>query len=73
MQAVVETLTEHGVESETVEEDGYVLVQVPCGGKDAERDCHELIVDIEAWLTEKGLPFVAQEVDGRIVIRPPAS
>jgi hypothetical protein len=72
MQAVVETLTEHGLESETVEGDDYVLVQVPCG-KDAERDCHELIVDIEAWLTEKGLPFVAQEVDGRIVIRPPAS
>ncbi|HEV2902531.1 MAG TPA: hypothetical protein VGW30_04645 [Gaiellaceae bacterium] len=72
MQAVVETLTEHGVESETVEEDGYVLVQVPCG-KDDDRDCHELIVDIEAWLAEKGLPFVAQEVDGRIVIRPPAS
>ena len=30
-----------------------------------ERDCHELIVDIEAWLAEKGLPFVAEEVDGR--------
>jgi hypothetical protein len=72
MQAVVETLSEHGVESETVVEDDYVLVQIPCS-KDDERGCHELIVDIEAWLTEKGLPFVAQEVDGRIVIRPPAS
>lgn len=69
---MVEALTEHRVESVVVEEDGYVLVQVPCGPGD-ERDCHELIVDIETWLVEKGLPFVPEEVDGRIVIRPPAS
>jgi hypothetical protein len=70
MQAVVDTLKEHGIES--VEEDGYVRVEVPCSDGD-ERDCHELIVDIEAWLAENGLPFVAEEVDGRVVIRPPAS
>ena len=70
MQAVVDTLKEHGIESSEAEEDGYVLVQVP---SDEERDSHELILDIEAWLAEKGLPFVAQEVDGTIVIRPPAS
>lgn len=72
MQAVVDTLKEHGIESLRVEEDSYVRVDVPCSEGD-ERDCHELIVDIEAWLAEKDLPFVAQEVDGRIVIRPPAS
>ena len=72
MQAVVDTLTEHGVESLEVEEDSYVRVEVPCSKGD-ERNCHELIVDIESWLAEKGLPFVAQEVDGRIVIRPPAT
>ena len=72
MQAVVEALAEHGVEAVEAEEDGYVLVEVPCRQGD-ERDCHELIVDIEAWLGEKGLPFVAQEVDGKIVVRPPAS
>jgi hypothetical protein len=72
MQAVIEALTEHGVEAVEVEAESYVLVQVPCG-EDDERDCHELIIDIEAWLAEKGLPFVAQEVDGKIVIRPPAS
>jgi hypothetical protein len=70
MQAVVDTLKEHGIES--VEEDGYVRVEVPCSEGD-ERDCHELIVDIEAWLAKKGLPFVAEEVDGRVVIRPPAT
>ena len=70
MQAVVDTLKEHGIES--VEEDGYVRVEVPCNEGD-ERDCHELIVDIEAWLAENGLPFVAEEVDGRVVIRPPAT
>ena len=72
MQTVVDTLKEHGIESLEVEEDSYVRVDVPCSEGD-QRDCHELIVDIEAWLTEKGLPFVAQEVDGEIVIRPPAS
>lgn len=72
MQAVVDTLKEHGIESLEVEEEGYVRIEVPSSEGD-ERDCHELIVDIEAWLAEKGLPFVAQEVDGRIVIRPPAT
>ena len=72
MQAVVDTLKEHGIESLEVEEDSYVSVEVPCSEGD-ERDCHELIVDIESWLAEKGLPFVAQEIDGRVVIRPPAS
>ena len=72
MQTVVDTLKEHGIESLEVEEDSYVRVDVPCSEGD-QRDCHELIVDIEAWLAEKNLPFVAQEVDGRIVIRPPAS
>ena len=70
MQAVVDTLKEHGIES--VEEEGYVRVEVPCTDGD-ERDSHELIVEIEAWLADKGLPFVAQEVDGVVVIRPPAS
>ena len=70
MQAVIDTLKEHGIES--VEEEGYVRVEVPSSDDD-ERDSHELIVEIEAWLTDKGLPFVAEEVDGVVVIRPPAS
>lgn len=70
MQAVVDTLKEHGIES--IEEEGYVRVEVPRTDGD-ERDSHELIVEIEAWLADKGLPFVAQEVDGVVVIRPPAS
>ena len=70
MQAVVDMLKEHGIES--VEEDGYVLVEVPSSEGD-KRDFHELIVDIEAWLAENGLPFVAEEVDGRVLIRPPAT
>jgi Uma2 family endonuclease len=72
VQPVVDTLTEHGIESVEVEEEGYVLVEAPYG-EDGQRDCHELIDDIGAWLTERGLPWVPEEVDGRIVIRPPAS
>ena len=72
MQAVVETLEEHGVDAVEVENEAFVLVEVPCG-EGVQRDCHELIADIEGWLTERGLPFVPEELDGRILIRPPAS
>jgi hypothetical protein len=72
MKAVVDTLAEHGIEALEVEEDGYVAVEVPCGEGD-DRDCQELIADIESWLAERGLPFVPEEVEGRVVIRPPAT
>jgi hypothetical protein len=72
MQAVVDVLSEHGVDAVEVQSDGFVSVEVPCGEND-DRDCHELMVEIETWLTERGLPFVPEEVDGRILIRPPAS
>jgi hypothetical protein len=70
MQSVIDALSEHGIEAHVVEEDDYVSVEVPCG-EGADRDCHELIVDIESWLADRGLPFVPEEIDGRVVIRPP--
>lgn len=72
MQTVVDTLKEHGVPAIQVEEHGFVRVEVPCGEGDS-RDCHELIGDIETWLAERGLPFVPEEIEGRILIRPPAT
>jgi hypothetical protein len=71
MEQVVETLSDHGVEAATVEESGVVAVEVPCdeGGS---RDCAELLSRIEGWLAEQGLPFVPEEQEGRILIRPPA-
>jgi hypothetical protein len=72
VQTVVETLSQHGVESFELEEDGYVSVAVPCGEDDT-RDCDELLGEIEEWLAERGLPFVPEQVDGRILIRPPAT
>jgi hypothetical protein len=71
MQSVIDALAEHGIEALEVEEDGYVSVEAPCG-EGADRDCHELIVDIESWLSERGLPFVPEEIDGRVIVRPPA-
>ena len=67
MQAVVDTLKEHGIEAVEVQEDGSVLVEVP------EDDMHALVGEIATWLAERGLPFVTEEIDGRIVIRPPAT
>jgi hypothetical protein len=71
VQQLVETLSDHGVDGTTVEDDGVVAVEVPCD-QDGNRDCAELLSQIEGWLAERGLPFVPEEKDGRIVIRPPA-
>jgi glycine cleavage system protein P-like pyridoxal-binding family len=71
MQQLLDTLNEHGVDAATVDQDGVVVVEVPCDD-DGKRDCAELLSQIEGWLEEQGLPFVPEEQDGRILIRPPA-
>jgi hypothetical protein len=70
VQQLLETLSEHGVDAATVDESGVVAVEVPCG--EGNPDCAELLSRIEGWLAEQGLPFVPEEQDGRILIRPPA-
>jgi hypothetical protein len=71
MDQLLATLSEHGVDAATIEESGVVSVEVPCdeGGN---RNCAELLSEIEGWLAERGLPFVPEEQGGRILIRPPA-
>lgn len=71
MESVLEILSDHGVEAVEVDESGVIAVEVPCREND-DRDCAELLGEIETWLAAEGLPFVPEEVDGRIVIRPPA-
>jgi glycine cleavage system protein P-like pyridoxal-binding family len=71
MQQLLDTLSEHGVEAATIDEDGVVVVEVHCDDE-GKRDCAELLSQIEGWLAEKGLPFVPEEQDDRILIRPPA-
>ena len=71
MQQLLETLMDHGVDAASVDEEGVVAVEVPCD-RDGNRDCAELLSQIEGWLREEGLPFVPEEQDGRILIRPPA-
>jgi hypothetical protein len=71
MEQLLATLSEHGVDAATTEESGVVAVEVPCD-KDGNRNCAELLSDIEGWLSEQGLPFVPEEQNGRILIRPPA-
>jgi hypothetical protein len=71
MQQVVDALTERGMEAGTIEDGGVVAVEVPCDD-DGNRDCAEVLAEIETWLVEEGLPFVPEEVDGRVLIRPPA-
>jgi hypothetical protein len=72
MDDLLKALSEHGVDGATVEESGAVAVMVPCDD-DGNRDCSELLSQIEGWLAERDLPFVPEEQDGRILIRPPAA
>ena len=71
MQQLLETLSDHGVDAASVDEDGVVAVEVPCD-EHGNRDCAQLLSQIEGWLAERGLPFVPEEQDDRILIRPPA-
>ena len=71
MEQLLETLRNHGVDAATVEESGVVAVEVPCDDA-GNRNCAELLSEIEGWLAEQGLPFVPEEQEGRILIRPPA-
>jgi hypothetical protein len=71
MEQLLETLRERGVDGATVNEDGVVAVEVPCD-EGGQRNCAELLSQIEGWLAEEGLPFVPEEQDDRILIRPPA-
>jgi glycine cleavage system protein P-like pyridoxal-binding family len=71
VQQLLDTLSEHGVEAATIDEDGVVVVEVRCDDE-GKRDCAELLSQIEGWLAEEGLPFVPEEQDDRILIRPPA-
>jgi hypothetical protein len=70
VQQLIDTLSQHGVDATTVEESGVVTVEVPCDAGEAE--CSELLSQIERLLAEEGLPFVPEEQQGRILIRPPA-
>jgi hypothetical protein len=71
MQQLVETLGDHGIDAVTVDEDGVVAVEVPCD-KDGNRDCTQLLSQIQDWIAEQGLPFVPEDQGDRILIRPPA-
>jgi glycine cleavage system protein P-like pyridoxal-binding family len=72
VQQLLQTLSDHGIDAATVDEDGVVAVEVPCD-EEGNRDCAELLSRIEGWLAEEGLPFVPEEQGDRILIRPPAA
>jgi hypothetical protein len=72
MLRLVHALSERGLDAATIEDGGVIAVEVPCD-EDGNRDCDQLLHDLEGWLAEQHLPFVPQEFDGRILIRPPAA
>ncbi len=63
---LVEALAAQGVEPRIADGGGLYGMEIECGD-----DCGELVHAIEDWLVEHGLPLVPQEVEGRIILRPP--
>jgi hypothetical protein len=64
---LLEALAAKGLELHVVKDshDLYGL-EIEC-----DDDCTDLIHAIDGWLTENRLPLVPQQVEGRIILRPP--
>jgi hypothetical protein len=69
---VASMLRDRGLEVRTVDEDGRVGIEVPCG-EDAGRRCEEVVGELEAWIAESGIPLVPEQLDDRVFLRPPGS
>ena len=66
---LVESLGARGFEARMLDDDGRVVLEVPC--HDGPGACHELYTELETWIVAQGLPLVPLELEGSIVLRPP--
>ena len=66
---LLELLTETGLDARAVDEVG---IEVPCGDT-RERECDDLLAQVEGVVMDLGAPFVPIKHDGVIYIRPPVS
>jgi hypothetical protein len=69
---VLQALAARRIEAKPLDEhDGRLAIEVACA--DGERDdvCDELFAELEAWITEEGVPLVPLRANGSIFLRPP--
>ena len=66
---LLELLADHGLDARPVDEVG---IEVPCGNA-RDRECDDLLAQVESVVMNLGAPFVPIKHDGVIYIRPPVS
>jgi hypothetical protein len=69
---LTEALAAHGLHAEIVDTDDACELHVTWAGDERERLVAGAIHAIEAYLSERMLPFVVQRANGGAVVRPPA-
>ena len=69
-EQLVEALTQRGLEARIADEEGRILLEIPCSG-DSDRVCDEVLHEVESLVAETGLPLVPMRVEGGVYLRPP--
>ena len=68
---LTEALAAHGLHAEIVDSDETCVLHVTWAADERERLLAGAIHAIEAYLSDRMLPFVVQRADGGAVVRPP--
>jgi len=69
---LTEALAAHGLRAEIVDSDDRCALHVQFAGDERERLIDDAIHAIEAYCSDRMLPFVVQRANGGAVVRPPA-
>ena len=69
---LTEALAAHGLAAEVVDSDERCALHVRFASDERERLIDNAIQAIEAYCSERMLPFVVQRANGGAVVRPPA-
>jgi hypothetical protein len=69
---LTEALASHGLRAEIVDSDDRCALHVQFAGDERERLIDDAIRAIEAYCSDRMLPFVVQRANGGAVVRPPA-
>ena len=64
--ALLSALEQSGLDAQIVEREGESVIEIAVEGEDA-------VARVESVLGELELPLVAEEADGKVLIRPPAA
>jgi hypothetical protein len=68
---LTEALAAHGLHAEIVDDGESCALKVRFAAKEHERLVDDAVHAIEAYLSERMLPFVVQRANGGAVVRPP--